>query len=402
MKERHVLSSCIKQRMAYDLLAPHVERDDFSEQGWVVWTGIADYYDRDAQAERVDGSILSDDIARHIAIDKHKDMFRNLVSGLVDFESSPENVVVDYLSTKRDALGHKLAAALLGAEDVGSILDQYNDIYAATDLYSDDETEDARVGFSVEELVSVGFNADNLIEVYPKALNSRLDGGVKPGHHLILFARPEMGKTMFTIEMMAGFARQGLKVLYIGNEDPIDDINMRVVNRLAGMTKLEVMNDPKMADARAREAGYENIVLKGLAPGTPREIDQLINKHTPDVLVLDQLRNLNMHQDNYVLKLEQAATQARTWAKKYSCVVVSVTQAGDSASGKAVLDLGDVDYSNTGIPAQADVMIGLGANDNHAKNGEIVISLPKNKVSGNHEYFTCGVEPHLSQVVSLG
>ena len=127
-----------------------------------------------------------------------------------------------------------------------------------------------------------------------------------------------------------------------------------------------------------------------------------MEKYKPDVLVLDQLRNLNMHQDNYVLKLEEAATQARTWAKKYSCVVVSVTQAGDSASNKAVLDLGDVDYSNTGIPAQADVMIGLGANDHHARNGELVISLPKNKVSGNHEYFTVGVEPHLSQIVSLG
>jgi hypothetical protein len=83
-------------------------------------------------------------------------------------------------------------------------------------------------------------------------------------------------------------------------------------------------------------------------------------------------------------------------------VVVSVTQAGDSADRKNVLDIGDVDFSNTGIPAQADVMIGLGANDQLKQRGEICISLPKNKVSGRHEYFTVLAQPSLSKVTPLG
>ena len=82
-------------------------------------------------------------------------------------------------------------------------------------------------------------------------------------------------------------------------------------------------------------------------------------------------------------------------------MVVSVTQAGDSAEGKAVLDMGDVDYSNTGIPSQADVMVGIGANKTHKEQGEVVFSLPKNKVSGIHEYFACGAQPHLSKIVSI-
>ena len=82
-------------------------------------------------------------------------------------------------------------------------------------------------------------------------------------------------------------------------------------------------------------------------------------------------------------------------------VVVSVTQAGDSAHNKAALDLGDVDFSNTGIPAQADVMIGLGANQNHKDAGELVISLPKNKVSAIHEAFAVTTEPHLSKILPI-
>jgi archaellum biogenesis ATPase FlaH len=323
------------------------------------------------------------------------------MDGLMALEVSSANVVEDLLQTKRALAANRLAASIVAGEQDWSILTEYTELLEATTLEKE-EVEEARCGFSVQELVSERFSAENLISVHPSSLNDRLDGGVKRGHHIVLFARPEMGKTLVTIEMMAGFARDGHKVLYIGNEDPLDDITMRVVNRLSGMNKAEVMSAPDVAEAAALQKGYENIVLQSLAPGTPREITSLLEKYKPDVLVLDQLRNLNMHQDNYVLALENAAKQARTWAKRYSCVVVSVTQAGDSASRKAVLDLGDVDYSNTGIPAQADLMIGLGANDTHAKNGELVFSMPKNKISGKHEYFACAVDPQLSQVIPLG
>ncbi len=142
-------------------------------------------------------------------------------------------------------------------------------------------------------------------------------------------------------------------------------------------------------------------MLKGLAPGTPREITKELEQHRPDVLVLDQLRNLDMKNDHFTQALEAAAKQARAWAKRYDCVVVSVTQAGDSASGKSVLDLGDVDSSNTGIPATADVMLGIGATENHTARGEVVFSLPKNKVSGRHEFFSVQTHPMLSKLTSL-
>jgi KaiC/GvpD/RAD55 family RecA-like ATPase len=400
MRENYVLSACISDRHAFTLVADHVEHEDFSEQGWIVWNGICEYYDKDSGTPRVDTGILTSNITRRVLADKHKEMFTNLVAGLEDLDVSGANVVDDLLSTKRDVVGKQLAAALLSGQEDAALLDKYNNLLDANG-FDEEEEEDARIGMSVMELVGTGFDAANLIEIAPPPLNDRLDGGVKPGHHLLLFARPEMGKTMMTIEMMAGFASQGLKTLYIGNEDPLDDINMRVVNRLSGMTKLEVINNPEKADGLAREKGYENIILKAATPGTTREITALLEKFTPHVLVLDQLRNLDMKQDNYVLALENAAKQARQWAKRYSCVVVSVTQAGDSAAGKAVLDMGDVDFSNTGIPSQCDVMIGMGATHNHQMNGEVVISLSKNKVSGRHEYFAVSVEPHLSKILPI-
>jgi hypothetical protein len=374
---------------------------DLSEQGWIIWEHIRNYYDTDGSAPSVDAGLLAESVARSVPADKHKDMFRNLVGSLAELDVSGPNVVADLIATKRDAVGKQLSTAIHNAEE-SHLRDLYNQFGVLLDAEElDDNKEEARIGLSVADLVNVGFDQSNLIQIAPANLNERLGGGVKPGHHVVLFARPEMGKTMMTIEMMAGFARQGLETLYCGNEDPLDDITMRIINRLTGLNKMQVMTAPDEADMLAREAGYENIILQSLAPGTPREITALLERYKPGVLVLDQLRNLNMGQDNFVLSLENAAKQARQWAKRYSCVVVSVTQAGDSAAGKAVLDLGDVDYSNTGIPAQADLMIGIGANDQHKQNGEVVLSLPKNKISGIHEFFACAVEPQLSKVLPL-
>lgn len=399
-RERNLIASVIKSRKAYSDLVEFVVRDDLSEQGWTIWQKVCDYYGADAEAKHVDVDILVNSVARTVAADKHKTMFENIIRNLAELDVSTVNVVRDLLITKQDNVGQRLANSLLSNEDSEGLVQEYMYIHSKTALISE-EQEDARNGMSVEELINHGFSDESMVQVYPLALNERLDGNVKPGHHLVLFARPEMGKTMMTIEMMAGFAIQGLRVLYIGNEDPIDDINMRIINRLSGMPKVEVFNRPAVADQQARENGYDNIILKGMSPGTPREITHVIEKYKPHVLVLDQIRNLDMGIENYVLKMEAAATQARNWAKKYSMVVVSVTQAGDSATNKSILQLGDVDYSNTGIPSQADVMIGIGASADQQNKNEIVISLPKNKVSGRHDYFACQTEPQLSKITSF-
>jgi archaellum biogenesis ATPase FlaH len=382
-------------------IADHVESADLSEQGRLVWDGICDYYETDPSVTSIDTDLLADATARRVAADKHKTSFRELVYSLGEFESSPENVVADLLETKRQRVGNELAAALLAGDPAAELFDRYDKLLGSEELSDGDSIDEPRQGMRVVDLVSGGFNRSGLVQVFPESLNRRLDGGVRPGHHIVLFARPEMGKTMMTIEMMAGFLYQGLTVLYVGNEDPIDDVNMRVINRLAGMTKQEVMEDPDKAEKGLEGKGYENLILASLAPGTVREITGLIQQYEPHVLVLDQLRNINVHEDNRVLQLEKAATQAREWAKRYSCVVVSVTQAGDSASGKAILDLGDVDFSNTGIPSQADLMVGLGATDQNKMRGEVVLSLPKNKISGVHQHFAVLAEPHLSKFVNL-
>jgi hypothetical protein len=102
-----------------------------------------------------------------------------------------------------------------------------------------------------------------------------------------------------------------------------------------------------------------------------------------------------------VNQLEAAATAIRNIGKQANVLAVSVTQAGDSASDKLILDQGDVDFSNTGIPAQADLMVGIGVDAQHEAEGIRVFNLPKNKIGGVHEHFPVRIYTQLSRVVSI-
>lgn len=402
MHERNLIGSLLKSRSAYDKVADHIAEEDLTEAGKVLLRHITGYYDRDHEAKSVDPELLLSGICRELPNPKHHDMFREIVNGCAEAEVSAENVVADYLAVKREKVGNQLATALAAGkpgEQVRPLLERYDELLQLDSL---EEGDDKRVleGASVAELVAARNRTGGLIRMFPRTLNERLDGGLLRGHHVVVFARPEVGKTTFLVNSIYGFLKQGLRVLYVGNEDPIEDVVMRVVCRLSDMTRHEVLDAPDVADAKAREGGYERLVLASLAPGSPREIEALVKDHKPDVLMVDQLRNLLVGEENFTRQLERSAQAVRAIGKRNDCLVISVTQAGDSASGKSILDMGDVDSSNTGIPAQADVMVGIGMSREDELMNRRVISLPKNKAGGNHDSFPVRVDLAKAKVLS--
>jgi archaellum biogenesis ATPase FlaH len=307
----------------------------------------------------------------------------------------------EVLALKRHALGLKLSSALAAGRsgsEVEELIVSWQSMVGIGDVEGKEEVQVIE-GISVEKLFATAFNKDNLVKIYPKSLNDRLDGGVLPGTHILVFANTEMGKTLVAINMVAGFLHQKLPTLYVGNEDPAENILLRLGTRLSGLNKYEIRDNPKRAQELidSRSAGL--FTIAPLAPGTFPEIQALVRKYLPKVVILDQLRNLDVKSENRTQALERAATEARNLAKRFGLVVVSITQAGDSASGKAALGTGDVDSSNVGIPGQMDVMIGVGATEEMLKNNTRMLSFPKNKVSGNHNPITVTVDPQLSKVI---
>lgn len=398
--EKLCIAAAIKDRKFYekakDFLTP---RTDFSPVGARVFGWVEDYYAKDGAALCVELSTLDGTAVADTRSDKQLAAIRDYIATLPTAEVSPENVRGLLRRTRQSGIGTRLAVSLTNGdkpEEISRLIEEYEKY--GSEEEKPEGNQEVLTGVSVKQLVTEKFADGKLIKLWPKALNDKLDGGARPGHHIVVFAQPEIGKTLFAINLTAGFLKQGLRVLYCGNEDPASDILIRHIMRLSKLPKADVIADPEKAEERAKTNGYDLLTVASLSPGTMREVERLAVATNANVVILDQLRNIAVDSGTRVEGLEKVATEARNLGKRRNVLVVSLTQAGASATNKAALGMEDVDFSKTGIPAQADLMIGLGADEFMKQNNFRRISLPKNKLSGNHAVFDVEINPLIGAV----
>ena len=136
-------------------------------------------------------------------------------------------------------------------------------------------------------------------------------------------------------------------------------------------------------------------MFASLSPGSLGDVRRLVERYEPDVLVVDQLHKLNSPKRlSKVEHLEYVADKVRDMGKEFNTLTLSITQAADSATNKAILEMGDVYYSNVAIQQAADLMIGLGM----GPDGNRCLSLCKNKINGNHSPVPITLDSYLSRV----
>lgn len=402
MFETKILSAFLADRSDYDLVVHHLDRKEWSPMGAVMLDLIDDYYHRDSQAESVDLDLLRRAIERRFSdIPRHKDQALTLMEEVLSHKTSTINVMAEVLENERDKLRLKLVDALLAHDEerIEETLAKYSELteQAVIEAQVEEEYQGKDVAELLEEMVE-----DGQWHLAPKSLANRIRGGVRAGHSVIVAARPERGKTLFGTNLNAGFLGQGARTLYIGNEDPIPDLILRLVSNLSGWTEAEIRANPAEAMERARAKGYDNCVLAGLSPGTLYEIEALVRKHKPDILIVDQMRNVAANTENNTLRLEMVARELRNIARRNNCVVIAMTQVGDSGRDKNYLNDGDIDGSNTGIPGACDVMILIGCDEEYDKRDLRMVNLVKNKRGGNHESFAVSIDRERSRVQTYG
>jgi archaellum biogenesis ATPase FlaH len=405
--ELPLLAASLRSRQDFDLIKSYIDMraSTYSKRFQIVMKKVGEYYQRDANAGSVDHTILLAQIAESIRNDKHVQQFTELVAESLATNGSDVNVRAVILLAKQQEVGDKLAQALAMDSTqprVDALLDELKELRTMTSL--DELAEEGLEVFhdiDLEDLIVREFNPELLIKVYPESLNAKLDGGVKKENHIIAFGPVEIGKSLLTINASCGFARQEKKGLYFINEDRPQSIIMRMVSNLSGWNKHQIMQNPHRAMELANENGFRNITVVSCAPGTPQQVEDHIDQYEPEWIVADQLRNFKVKAENRTNQLEMAATAFRTIGKKKNVLVWSVTQGADSCRNKLQMDTGDVDSSNVGIPAQADVLLGIGADEAMLVENTRMLSLPKNKISGNHDFWPIRVNPQLSRAISV-
>ena len=392
----YILAALCVDRSAYEVIAPAMAGSKTLDPIMsAIFNGIHHYYTVDESAEYADLDTLFEQITAGLSNPKHKELVAAQMSLIKDQcpHVSTKNVKEIFRIYKEAELSRTIAATMASTNRTGAseLLEEY--LKLGEDVEVDKEPD-------LEDLIRERFNEEGLMPIYPSVLNAALDGGARKEHHLLVFARPEAGKSLISINIACGLARHGFKGLFLENEDRTDDTRMRFWNNLSGMTKEEIRGNTRLAQEKARANGINNIRVQAMSPGTPGEVKYYIKAEKPDFVIVNQIRNLNVRSGSRVEQLERAATEMRNIGKKFGTLQISITQAGDSADQKLVLDQGDVDFSNTGIPAACDVMIGVGVTRSHDEQDLRTLGTCKNKLSGKSNWYdTVRISKALSAVL---
>lgn len=387
----------MKSRAAYETVKAAGEAEVLPEELIGVWKAIERFYETDQQAAKADVEVVKAYASEGLANPKHLEHIRRQVDRVAEADVSATNVAemlrLVQKNKVQDALAHALASRQ-EHEKIEPLLEQYKTL--SLPIEQDEDVDWAAV-------VTKRLDTSGRLKVLPKALSEFLGGGLMPGHNVTIFARPEAGKTALALTLATGFARGGHKVLYVINEDAVADLAVRSLCCITQRTTDDVRQHLDHTLQEGLKLGLGNLILRELSPGSIRELEALVKRHQPRVLIVDQIRNLRTSKtDNYTQGLDHNAQGIRALGKRYGLVTIGTTQAGDSGNNKAILDMGDIDSSNTGIPGAADVLIGLGVNDQLRQAGQRVVSISKNKVSGRHGYFTVSINEATSRVKSNG
>lgn len=401
MLEDKLITTIYKDRAGFETIRGLISSpaDIFTDVNSMLFDRAVDFYEMDTSAKCVDLDVVSSYVSR--TYPRQEKTFSLAIDKIRETDAvSSNNILHEFIEARKGVLGHRLASALINNQPAEELIEEYTKLSTVLTSYDTHHHTELSTLRGLEILdKSKEASPDNLIPILPEELSERIGGGVLPGHHILVFARPETGKSLFVINMVRGFAAAGKKVLYIGNEDPESAISSRLVSSITGQTEEERQGITEDGIRKLlKDGGIENITLAHLSPGTFTEISCLIEEHEPDILIVDQIRNVAAGSDGLTVGQERAGIEMRNLAGKYGIVTVSVAQAGDCASDKLVLSMNDVDSSKTGLPATVDLMVGIGINPEYESKSKRMISICRNKMNGSHEYFTISVDRHTSRV----
>lgn len=396
--EQQLVAAALKNRKASDEILAGVDVSKLTPPAHMLLKLAEEYYSRDDEAVSVSEAWLEEKLAAMVPNEKRLASYTLYLQEVKGQEVSAPNIIALVRESKKQLIADELGAALLGKESANKIKDLLSSYSEIEEREEDEDEAEHYHNMSVDDVVNLTVNPDNLIKIAPKSLNDVLDGGVLPQTNIIIYKRPEAGGSALALSIVRGFMLQGLSGIYFENEDPTVATVQRLQSCLTGFTKQELAEHKKEAQEMLDKVGFGLARVIPLTPGTPWEIERYVKRYKPQWIVINQIRHLSMKADTKVNQLEDAANFGRKMAKKYNLVSIGVTQAGDSAEQKLVLGMSDIDNSKTGIPGAVDIMLGLGTNAAYEAQGMRMISLPKNKASGKHVHFPVKIRPEISRI----
>lgn len=372
-----ILAHAANSRAAFDRVESLGLVSSFTPEVKEVWASLRDFYNRDPQTKSADTDAVFDRLTSKFP--RYAESFNSLRSKVLACPLSETNFYEDLREQLRAAIGVEMINAIGSGKNWERILEL---VHKVEESFEDEGEEHLLVynNADVGDVVQAN-DPSHLTQLHPLTLNECVGGGVPSPCHILVYARPDMGKTSFMLNLVKGFCKQGKRVLYYNNEDNPDSFLMRSFTVFTGQPKNVVIQHPDKVKRSLDRHDYHNLHIAFSEQGSMSEIEKLVSDIKPDVVIIDQIRNLSVKGDSRNLELEVLARGMRTLARRHKFIGISVSQAGDSAEGKSYLGMSDLDYSKTGVQGAVDLMIAIGASEQDRAQGYRCVALPKNKFS---------------------
>jgi replicative DNA helicase len=237
---------------------------------------------------------------------------------------------------------------------------------------------------------------------------SRSVYGIGPGEFMGVMALPETGKSAFAISLCCGpggFAEQGARVIYLGNEEETERTMLRSIQAYAGMTREEIAKNPSEAVGRFSTI-ENNITMQDVQEWDLAKIEAYIEHEGCDILILDQGDKCQISGsfNSSHERLRGLFQSLRELAKRQQVGLITVSQASAEARGKVRLSGFDMEGSKIGKMAELDLCIGIGKHeqgdvDDSEPDNTRYLTVSKNKLSGWHGTIICSLEGDTSRYV---
>lgn len=227
--------------------------------------------------------------------------------------------------------------------------------------------------------------------------------GMGPGIFCIASARTEVGKTAFGVSLCAGengFASQGATCHYYCNEESPLRTKGRAVMSYTGMALPEILLKVEETKLIYNEI-KDKIKFFDCRGKSIHDIHKHIDKHRPDIVVIDQLDKLSVR-GSYAREDERLGSlyvTTRDIGSECSVGIIALSQLSADSEGKTYVSSANLAGARTAKAAEGDLVFGIGKSPAHEDNVRI-INIIKNKVSGNHQDVVCMIRPEISRYCS--
>lgn len=249
-----------------------------------------------------------------------------------------------------------------------------------------EEREDSEIVGSLLSDLSRSFDSSIKFGCGISAIQNHLEGFSR-GNLVIVFGRPEVGKSSYTAFEVGNWLKNGHSIDYYANEEPGRKIVLNIRRAVTGETDADIKEAiTKNKDNTVWPTVHENLKVREIGDIDIETIISRAKKSKPDIIVLDQLDKMTVNgkYNNTADKLKALYERARVLAKTADCLVVAVSQASADAENKHIIKYNDLENSKTGKAGEADVIIGIGSKGElSAERSQLrTLTLSKNKING--------------------